>query len=676
MDTRREAKRARQACLNCRRKKARCSGEKPVCAFCARLNQECTWDQSSTDPLSKSPPTSSRLDDQNLAARVALLESKLSLLGDNDAFGLFASSGAPSAGVGLMGSVQQTPPGLDQHGRVTGNPSSFRPRNDFLHLPDHGVFQSLIDVYFEYCHNQPYAFFHEATFRRSFEDGLLPEYLLFAIAATACRFTEHPFYQGRQAEAIESYSNTSWSQIFERSFSSEGNPEICIVQATNMLAVIDFTAGHPKLGWVKLALAVRFAQGLRLNEEPDHLRPTIEQEEHRRTFWSVYLLDRLMSLGPDRPPSFPDADCTVRLPCSEDMFINGLTTSIMPTLESVIENPTASNHQDLDHFAMLVLMASTLGRFARFSLKHAANNTHVPWDPRSKFYNVHSSLLHFESLSPCMLASVADILRTNFTFNGQVDKQRAGHFIFSHALFHLNHCLLNHPFILLRLFDPCQAQIPLSFVQEALDRCHKHATELLDLLRDAHQCGPVVHLSFYGYCALVSGVIQRLYASHTSHDIARASSEKVQASMSFLEGKPARWAIFRRMKNLLQNFNPDANTARALTNPVSLSQKTPIADRTILWELLDYARLVEMNNLYPVLNSVSALPPAEMMQEPVIMPPTSNGTNTNPEGLRFNDHVTTPNYTLDGLGEDGGSLWSPPRGNGSTGYRDFAMGYM
>ncbi|PGH09910.1 hypothetical protein AJ80_07620 [Polytolypa hystricis UAMH7299] len=36
-------KRIRQACLNCRRKKVRCGGEKPVCTFCSRLSQLCVY---------------------------------------------------------------------------------------------------------------------------------------------------------------------------------------------------------------------------------------------------------------------------------------------------------------------------------------------------------------------------------------------------------------------------------------------------------------------------------------------------------------------------------------------------------------------------------------------------------------------------------------------------------
>ncbi|PLB40370.1 Zn(II)2Cys6 transcription factor domain-containing protein [Aspergillus candidus] len=36
-------KRTRQACGPCRRKKARCPGEKPTCSLCQRLGQNCSY---------------------------------------------------------------------------------------------------------------------------------------------------------------------------------------------------------------------------------------------------------------------------------------------------------------------------------------------------------------------------------------------------------------------------------------------------------------------------------------------------------------------------------------------------------------------------------------------------------------------------------------------------------
>lgn len=251
MNDRREPKRARQACLNCRRKKARCSGQKPVCAFCARLNQQCQWD----DEIPDCPPYPSRevpnsVSDSaaNLAARVALLESKLYLLGDESLLNPFTttlqtshdgrSHLPPSTQPANYDDPETTSERVAEVGKLTT-------QSDFATLPSRTTLLSLIDVYFESCHNQPYVYFHETSFRQRFEEGLLPRYLLYAFAATACRFSEHEFYRNRQVEAIAAYADASWSEIFQHSFSYEDSLELHMVQATSMLAVIDFT------GWYK-----------------------------------------------------------------------------------------------------------------------------------------------------------------------------------------------------------------------------------------------------------------------------------------------------------------------------------------------------------------------------------------------------------------------------------------
>ena len=206
-------------------------------------------------------------------------------------------------------------------------------------------------------------------------------------------------------------------------------------------------AGRMKLGWVKLAHAVRFAQLPKLNEEPDQQLPMHEQEEHPRTFGSVYLLDVLMSVGPNRPPSFLDEDCTLSLPYDEDSFRDGLSDGDMPILTTLIDHDNSSNLRNLDWLSWTTLMASAIGRSIRFSLKHAWIGGHVLWDPRPKYYGVHQILLPFESHSPCTFGSTGMVLRQHLAHDGSLKQSKLGHLLFSHALFHVNHCLLNRPFI-------------------------------------------------------------------------------------------------------------------------------------------------------------------------------------------------------------------------------------
>ena len=100
--------------------------------------------------------------------------------------------------------------------------------------------QSLADVYFRCCDQQPYSYFHEATFRRELENSSLPHYLLLAFAATAVRFSSDPCFTGRHEEVMDWYSRMAWSEIIKQSFSDTQSLDIRTVQAANMLGVVDY----------------------------------------------------------------------------------------------------------------------------------------------------------------------------------------------------------------------------------------------------------------------------------------------------------------------------------------------------------------------------------------------------------------------------------------------------
>ena len=68
--------------------------------------------------------------------------------------------------------------------------------------------------------------------------------------------------------------------------------------------------------WNILGQAVRLAQSLGLHVEtrPSRHRSQTELEKRRRIWYSIYVLDRLLSLQLGRPPAIHDDDCHVELP--------------------------------------------------------------------------------------------------------------------------------------------------------------------------------------------------------------------------------------------------------------------------------------------------------------------------------------------------------------------------
>ncbi|KAI7778649.1 hypothetical protein LA080_001882 [Diaporthe eres] len=157
------------------------------------------------------------------------------------------------------------------------------------------LISTLIDTYFIRVHNQPYSYFQEKSFRRSLESGSLPKCLVFAVIASALRFADLDFYRGAVHEAQGAYAREAWLSVLNDHMTAENLPSTHIAQTTNILAIIDFTSGRISSGWLKIGLAIRIAQDLQLTKESAEELSDVERERQRRVFWSIYLLDEIVS---------------------------------------------------------------------------------------------------------------------------------------------------------------------------------------------------------------------------------------------------------------------------------------------------------------------------------------------------------------------------------------------
>lgn len=118
-----------------------------------------------------------------------------------------------------------------------------------ISLPSLAQQLELASVYFQRCHNQPYCYFHERSFYRRLRDNSLPPFLVLAVLATAARFTASVTTSvptsilGRPDEELaDVYAQRSWAIIMRQTMASSFHVHLHFVQATNLLAVIDFTS--------------------------------------------------------------------------------------------------------------------------------------------------------------------------------------------------------------------------------------------------------------------------------------------------------------------------------------------------------------------------------------------------------------------------------------------------
>ncbi|KAK9444983.1 hypothetical protein VB005_01444 [Metarhizium brunneum] len=115
--------------------------------------------------------------------------------------------------------------------------------------------------------------------------------------------------------------------------------------------------------WTILGQAVRVAQSIGLhveNDDIDHtkLNQSLEIEERRRVWYSIYVLDRLLSLQLGRPPAIHDDDFNVPLPArASDAEIDWTG--------NVVEEKTDNTPSSGDYFLAVIAFSGIVGRVLR-----------------------------------------------------------------------------------------------------------------------------------------------------------------------------------------------------------------------------------------------------------------------------------------------------------------------
>lgn len=168
-------------------------------------------------------------------------------------------------------------------------------------------------------------FFDPLTFATTFSNRELPQSLTSAVLALVARVSSW----GSVAE--------SWTYYRTASGLLQNSPDdvsLRRVQTYLVLCVYEVGCGLESRAWIHLGNAIRMAQILRLpvmDKPPspfDWGKPEqtgdedfLVRELKRRTFWSCFFLDKLLSNGRDRPSGIQEQDIFCDLPISEEDLV-------------------------------------------------------------------------------------------------------------------------------------------------------------------------------------------------------------------------------------------------------------------------------------------------------------------------------------------------------------------
>ena len=331
--------------------------------------------------------------------------------------------------------------------------------------------------------------------------------------------------------------------------------------------------------------------------EPDGILSPIQQEERRRVFWSFYLCDKLVSCGRERPSTILDEHCSLQLPSGENEWRIGRHQTT-PTLETLRDDNTTDAINNLSPFAKTVVIASLLGRCTQYTLGEQDETPPGvkmhPWNPRSKFSSIHSVILEYESEFELRESLSDKISRFCLSNDGTIDLHRAAPLALYHALFFLCQCLLYHPFLIKRKLTRVGQKAPLSFLIQTFNSCRLAAGSLSRLIGDVRSVtneALTTYDPFYGYCAMVAGVVHSMFLQTDDPLTQEAAHSSLEASIQALKELSYYWKSCGMMLSRLETFRANSNRFASLVDPETQDILLSTSEMDDLIDCLDYVKM-------------------------------------------------------------------------------------
>lgn len=225
------------------------------------------------------------------------------------------------------------------------------------------------------------------------------------------------------------------------------------IQVLLMITGHSWGAGEGHRAWMYLGMAVRMAQILGLFDEVpegsiaheyNNLRAQqeafIKAEERRRTAWTCFLMDSLLSGGKRRRRLLSAGDVHIQLPCTADDF------HFADPVRCEELNGALSDHGSLVPVAQLGIVAYSMriadvwGRIARWACSSAVHGE-LPWELGTEFQHLLEQLDQWRDSLPRRLEfSITSLHAHSASDNGQA-------YCYMHSIFFMSIMFLHRSYL-------------------------------------------------------------------------------------------------------------------------------------------------------------------------------------------------------------------------------------
>ncbi|KAK4156056.1 fungal-specific transcription factor domain-containing protein [Chaetomidium leptoderma] len=598
-----ERKRLPLACIACRRKKIRCSGEKPACKHCLRSRIPCVYKVTAR----KAAPRTDYM--AMLDKRLKRMEERIIKVvpkAEQDAM-----SSAVTRAV-VKPAIPGTLPGGKTAAKKRGVDEAFGPDLDHWArapsrskldgpnkpstilvqeaeeskllleggdaLPSKELQEHLAEVFFENIYGQAYHILHKPSFMRKLKAGTLPPVLVLSVCAIAARFSNHPklntnpnFLRG---EEWASAARDILTKRYEW-------PNITILTCLLILGLHEFGTCHGGRSWSLGGQAIRMAFALQLHKDLEHdpLRipgktqlSFIDREIRRRTMWACFLMDRFNSSGTDRPTFVREETLKIPLPIKEKNFqydLPGPTETLSgQVLEPLSDDRPNEAKDNMGVAAWMIKAIALWGRIINYLNQGKKElDPHPMWSPDSGYTELLKQTEDFLTELPACLAYTPENLKLHETDN------MANQFLFLHISIQQNILFMNR-FAVSSPSGHSLQDVPKAFVTKAGAKAFAAANRVSELLKDAE--AHFITAPFTGYCAFLSSTVH-IFGIFSGNPAMEATSKRnLATNVRFLSKMKRYWGMFHWMsENLREQYRTCADAARQ-GNPASESAASPI----------------------------------------------------------------------------------------------------
>jgi Fungal specific transcription factor domain/Fungal Zn(2)-Cys(6) binuclear cluster domain len=588
-----ERKRLPLACIACRRKKIRCSGEKPACKHCLRSRIPCVYKVTTR----KAAPRTDYM--AMLDKRLKRMEDRVIKLIPKDTQAVVAS--IPRA---VVKPALPTPPAKAATGKKRPAEEAFGQKEPDLNewaknrqtnqsadpttmakgpeaedsklltegaeaLPSGEIQHHLAEVYFEYVYGQSYPLLHKPSFMRKLAAGTVPPVLLLAVCAISARFSTHP--QIRTEPAF--LRGEQWASVArEIALKRYDTPNITILIVYILLGLHEFGTCQGGRSWMFGGMAQRMAFALQLHRDLDHdllskqkkenpiLTPT-DREIRRRTMWSCFLMDRFNSSGTDRPMSMREEFINVPLPIKESCFqmeVSGPTDTISGNTLYPAEAGSGqliNAKENMGTAAYLIRLVAIWGRIVRYwNLGGRDQEKYPMWSTQSEFHNLKESLRSFHANLPESLRYNGENLQTHSS------EKTANQFLFMHIVYH-QLLLFMHRFALpFSGYGRPSREMPQQFHTEAARTALEAANQVSTLIKEAMEHS--VTAPFAGYCAFYASTVHIHGIFSKNPKLEATAKQNLAYNVKYLSKMKKYWGMFHFVaENLKDLYRQHADAA-------------------------------------------------------------------------------------------------------------------